>query len=226
MRQITYYGHSCFLVEMDETSLLFDPFITGNDLAKSIDIKTINPQFILVSHGHGDHVADVESIARQSDAVVVSSYEIASYYGGKNLKYHPINIGGRWDFGKFWVKCVNAVHSSVLPDGTYAGNPMGFVVGNASGAFYYSGDTALHTDMQLIAQSTPVDLAFLCLGDNFTMGISDAASAAKMVGCKQVIGMHFDTFGYIKIDHQRATDHFASAGLTLKLPAIGESWQA
>lgn len=223
--KVTYYGHSCFLVEMDGVKLLFDPFISGNELAKSIDISAIRAHYILLSHGHGDHVADAETIARTSDATIVAAYEIAAYYGGKNLKYHPMNTGGRWDFGKFWVKCVAAVHSSLLPDGTYAGNPMGFVVGNKEQAFYYSGDTALTMDMKLVASIAPLDAAFLCLGDNFTMGIDDAVQAAQFVNCNNITGMHFDTFGFIKINHDYAMKAFAGAGLKLKLPAIGESWE-
>ncbi|MDZ4823330.1 MAG: metal-dependent hydrolase [Flavobacteriales bacterium] len=223
--KITYFGHSCFLVELSLTNLLFDPFITGNDLAKNIDVTNIRADYILLSHGHSDHVVDAETIARNTGATIVAAYEIASYYGGKNLKFHPMNIGGRWDFGKFWVKCVNAVHSSVLPDGTYAGNPMGFVVGDDKQTFYYSGDTALNMDMKLIADWFRLDVAFLSLGDNFTMGIDDAVTASKFIGCNTIIGMHFETFGYIKIDHSRATTAFTSSGMKLKLPTVGETWE-
>ncbi len=217
----TYFGHSSFLVEINGIRIVFDPFITPNDLAKSIDVNSIKCDYVLVSHGHGDHVADVETIARNNDAVVVAAYEIASYYGGKGLKHHPMNIGGRWDFGKFNVKAVNAVHSSVLPDGTYAANPMGFIVTSGNESFYYSGDTALTMDMQLIGNYYKPDFAFLCLGDNFTMGVDDAVIAADFIQCNRIVGMHFDTFPYIKINHETAIKKFADKGKTLSLPDIG-----
>lgn len=223
--KISFYGHSCFGIEYNGVRLLFDPFITPNEQAKGIDISTIRPDYILVSHGHSDHVADVETIGRASNATVVAAYEIASYYAGKGLPHHPMNIGGLWDFGKFRVKAVNAVHSSVLPDGTYAGNPMGFIVSGGDKSFYYSGDTALHTDMQLIGQKYVIDVAFLCLGDNFTMGIDDAVSASALVRCDTIVGMHFDTFPYIKINHDRARKAFADAGKQLILPELGQTFE-
>lgn len=223
--QITFYGHSCFEVAYNGVKILFDPFITPNELAKHVDISAIRPDFILLSHGHGDHVADAETIARSSGATIVAAYEIASYYGGKGLAHHPMNIGGSWDFGAFRVKCVNAVHSSVLPDGTYGGNPMGFVISGGERSFYYSGDTALYSDMKLIGEGGAIDFAFLCTGDNFTMGPVDAARAAQWIGCKTVVGMHFDTFPYIKIDHSRAEKLFAGSGIKLILPEIGEPFE-
>lgn len=223
--KVTFYGHSCFGVETDGVSLLFDPFITPNELAKAIDVATIKADYILISHGHSDHVADAETIARQTGATIVAAYEIASYYGGKGLKYHPMNLGGKWDFGKFSVKAVNAVHSSVLPDGTYAGNPMGFVVQSSQDSFYYSGDTALHMDMKLIGEKNPPDTAFLCMGDNFTMGVEDACTASQYVNCKKVVGMHIDTFPYIRIDHEKAIKTFDAAGKKLVLPEIGQTFE-
>jgi L-ascorbate metabolism protein UlaG (beta-lactamase superfamily) len=223
--KITFYGHSCFGVEYNGVRLLFDPFITPNEQASGVDISAIRPEYILVSHGHSDHVADVETISRATNSVIISSYEIASYYGAKGLPHHPMNIGGSWDFGRFRVKCVNAVHSSVLPDGTYAGNPMGFIVSGGSQTFYYSGDTALHMDMQLLGQKHRIDLAFLCIGDNFTMGIDDAVSAAGLVRCDTVVGMHFDTFPFIRISHDRAKKAFAEAGKQLILPVVGQTFE-
>lgn len=226
--QVTFYGHSTFLVKLPTgVRILFDPFISPNEKTKGIvDISTIEADYILVTHGHSDHVADVETIARQSGATIVAAYEIAAYYGGKGLNYHPMNIGGQWDFGRFKVRAVNAVHSSVLPDGTYAGNPMGFIVTDEGGrSFYYSGDTALTMDMQLIGKYYRVDNAFLCLGDNFTMGIDDAIIAAEFIKCNNIIGMHFDTFPYINVNHDMALEKFKAAGVSLRLPEIGESFE-
>lgn len=223
--EITFYGHACFSIKIAGKHILFDPFISGNELAKDIDINTIPADYILLSHGHQDHVLDVPAIAKRTGAQIVSNFEIVSWYGAKGfLNTHPMNHGGSWqfDFGK--VKYVNAVHSSVLPDGSYGGNPGGFVIESEDGNFYYSGDTALSYDMKLIGEYHNLDFAILCLGDNFTMGYEDAARAADFVQVNKVIGMHFDTFGYIKVDHDKVEDYFISEGKSLKLPEIGESF--
>lgn len=224
--QVTYFGHSTFQFRLSQGDVLvMDPFITPNEAAKAVQLSEVKGNYVFLSHGHFDHVADAETIARANDATVVSTYEIASYYGAKGLKYHPMNIGGKWDFGSFSAKAVNAVHSSVLPDGTYAGNAMGFVFEDNNSRFYYSGDTALHLDMQLIGNLMPCPLAFLCLGDNFTMGIEEAVIAAQYVKAKKVVGMHFDTFPYIKINHEKAVAAFAAAGIQLLLPEIGQTFE-
>jgi len=222
--KITYYGHSCFAVEIKGKTILFDPFITPNDLAKDIDIESIKPDFILVSHGHSDHIADAVRIAKSSGATVVSNYEITEWLNKQGVSnVHPMNIGGHWffEFGK--VKCVVAVHSSTLPDGSYGGNPMGFLLETGEGNLYYAGDTALTYDMKLIGDYKQIDVAFLPIGNNFTMGIDNAIIAADFIKCEKIIGMHYDTFGYIKIDHKEATEKFNVAGKELTLMKIGES---
>ena len=222
--KFTYYGHACFAVEIKGKKLLFDPFITGNELAKHIDINNIDADYILLSHAHGDHLADAEAIAKSTGAVIVAAYEIAMWYVQKGIeKYHPMNIGGKWTFDFGTVKCVNAVHSSQLPDGAYGGNPMGFVIISDEINFYYSGDTALTLDMQLIPTFAEIDFAVLPIGDNLTMGIDDAIQAAKMIQTEVVIGVHYDTFGFIKIDHQKAIENFKNHGIELKLLSIGET---
>jgi len=222
--KVIYYGHSCFGAQVAHKTLLFDPFITGNELAKGIDVKQIPADYILISHGHADHLADAADIARRTGATIISNYEITVSFGNQGLqKSHPLNHGGGWrfDFGR--VKYVNAIHSSSLPDGTYAGNPGGFVVESAEGNFYYSGDTALTMDMKLIGESTRLLFAALCIGDNFTMGIDDAIKAAEFVRCKEVLGLHYNTFPPIKIDPTGAIDRFKAAGQRLHLLAPGES---
>lgn len=222
--KLTFYGHSCFAVTVNGKKLLFDPFISPNELAKDIDIDKIEADFILLSHGHADHVADVESIAERTDAMIIGTYEVAMWFAGKGLKnYHPMNTGGlrQFDFGT--LKCVNAVHSSSMPDNSYGGNPMGFIIAGDGKSFYYSGDTALTLDMQLIPKYGKIDFAVLPVGDNFTMGVDDAIEAAKMVQTKTVIAVHYDTFGYIKIDHAEAKTRFAENGLDLQMPGIGET---
>lgn len=222
--RITYYGHSCFMAEIKGKKLLFDPFISGNELAKDINIAELEPDYILLSHGHFDHVNDAEAIANATGACIIANYEIAMWYAAKGIKnYHPMNHGGKREFDFGSVKCVNAVHSSVLPDGAYGGNPVGFVITSEEGNFYYSGDTALTLDMQLIPMFAKIGFSVMPVGDNFTMGWEDAAAAAKMVQSNTVIGVHYDTFGFIRIDHQKAKDHFRDKGLNLLLLKIGET---
>jgi len=222
--KFTFYGHSTFSVVAGGKTLLFDPFITPNEAAKNIDINSLKPDYILLSHGHSDHVADAVAIAKNSNATVITSFEVSEWIGKQGVKNtHPMNTGGKRDFDFGAVKCVNAIHSSQLPDGSYGANPMGFVITTNDKNFYFSGDTALTMDMQLIPRWAKLDFAVLCIGDNFTMGYEDAIEAAKMVQCKTVVGVHYDTFGYIKIDHEKATEAFAAAGITLHLPRIGES---
>ena len=222
--RLTYYGQSCFAVEVEGKNLLFDPFITPNELAKNISLDSIKADYLLVSHGHTDHIADGVSLAKQTGATVIGAFEVINWFAGKGIdKVHPMNIGGQWlfDFGK--VRCTNAIHSSAMPDGSYGGNPMGFLIITNDKSFYYSGDTALTLDLQLIPRWAKPDFAILPLGDNFTMGYEDAIIAAEMIGCKNIVGVHFDTFGYIKIDHEKVKNAFKAAGLNLFLPAIGES---
>ncbi len=222
--KLTYYGHSCFLVEIAGKKLLFDPFITPNELAKGVSISTIEADFILVSHGHADHIADCVAIAQSTGAKVICGYEVYEWLGKQGLSnMHPMNTGGKWNFGEFTVKCTVAQHSSSLPDGSYGGNPMGFIITSSEGNFYYSGDTALTMDMQLIPRWAKLNFAVLPIGDNFTMDGADAVEAARMIDCKTIVGVHYDTFGYIKIDHAEVTKLFETAGCQLMLPAIGET---
>ena len=224
MIDITYYGHACFNANINGVNLLFDPFISPNPLAKNINIDSIEADYILITHGHEDHIADLETIAKKTNAKIISNFEITSWVTEKfNIENcHPMNHGGSWhfDFGK--VKYVNAVHSSVLPDGTYGGNPGGFVITSNCGNFYYAGDTALHMDMKLIPLDLTIDFALLPIGDNFTMGINDAVHAAKFVETNKVIGLHYDTFGFIEIDHNEAINTFNTNNLQLHLLDVGK----
>lgn len=222
--KVTYYGHSCFMVETAGKKILFDPFITYNDLAKDIDSGSIIPDFIFLSHGHSDHIADCVQIAENSGAKVVGSWEIHEWLNRNGIKNtHPMNTGGKWNFGEFTAKCTAAQHSSGLPDGSYGGNPMGFIITSDEGSFYYSGDTALTTDMTLVPKWAKLNFAVLPIGDNFTMDAADAADCAQMINCKKIIGVHYDTFGFIKIDHEKAKRSFADKGAELLLLKIGET---
>lgn len=222
--KITYLGHAAFAIEFNGKNLVLDPFITPNELAGSIDVTNIPADYILVSHGHMDHVADVEAIAGNTGAAILSNYEIVSWFGQKGLSGHPLNHGGACNFEFGTLKYVNAVHSSQLPDGSYGGNPGGFVVWSEEQAFYFAGDTALHMDMKLIPMTCPkLDVAILPIGNNFTMGYEDALIASDFIACDRVIGCHYDTFGYIEIDHAAAKKAFADKGKELILLDIGES---
>jgi L-ascorbate metabolism protein UlaG (beta-lactamase superfamily) len=222
--KFTYYGHACFAVQAGGKTLLFDPFISPNPLAEKIDIEKVAADFILVSHGHGDHLADVVDIAKRTGATIISPYEVGSWFEGKGVKnVQSMNHGGaaKMDFGR--VKLTNAIHSSSMPDGSYGGNPAGFIVESSDGNFYYSGDTALTLDMKLVAETTQLRFAVFPIGDFFTMGIEDAVRAAEFVGAKKFIGVHYDTFPPIKIDHDAAKKKAQGAGRELLLPAIGET---
>ena len=222
--QFTFYGHACFTVEVEGKKLLFDPFISGNEKAKSIAVDAIDADYILVSHGHEDHLADVERIAKRTKAKVVSNFEIVTYFGKKGIEnVHPMNHGGSWNFDFGTVKYVNAIHSSSFPDGSYAGNPGGFIVSSKEKTFYYSGDTALTMDMKLIGEYEKLDFAVLPIGNNFTMGVKEAIIASDFIKCNKIIGIHYDTYGYIKINHAQAISDFKAKGKELILLNIGQT---
>jgi len=222
--KFTCFGHSCFLVESGGQKLLFDPFITPNPLAKDVEILKIRADLILLSHGHADHLADAVALANQTGAPVVCNWEVSEWLGRQGLtNLAPMNHGGSKRFGFCRVKMTSAIHSSTMPDGSPGGNPGGYVVELAEGAFYYSGDTALTMDMKLIPEEFAVRFAVLPVGDNFTMGASDAVRAARFVGTGTVVGVHYNTFPPIEINREEALKTFSDAGLSLRLPAIGET---
>ena len=222
--KFTYYGHACFAVEAGDQTLLFDPFITPNPLAAQNDLNQVGADFILVSHGHGDHVADLVAVAKRTRATVIAPFEVGSWFEKKGVEnVQAMNHGGTAMLPFGMVKLTAAVHSSSMPDGSYGGNPCGFVVETANGSFYYSGDTALTMDMRLIGESSKLDFAVFPIGDFFTMGISDAVRAAEMVGVSRIVGVHYDTFPPIKLDHAAALKAAKEGGKELFLPKIGET---
>ena len=221
--KITFYGHACIGITINDVHILVDPFISGNPKASHIDINTLEADFILLTHAHQDHILDVEAIAKRTDAVVVSNYEIASYFGNKGFNFHTMNHGGSWDFEFGTVKYVIAHHTSSFPDGSYGGQPGGFVIEGEHKNIYIAGDTALTMDMKLIPLRTKLDLAILPIGSNFTMDVEDAIIASDFVQCDKVLGYHFDTFGYIEINHEEAKRKFFDKGKDLMLLEIGQS---
>lgn len=221
--RITYLGQSAFQINMNGKSLIIDPMISPNEMAKDIDVNQLEADYVLLTHGHEDHVADAETIAKRTGAKIISNYEVVTWYGEKGISGHPMNIGGKWNFDFGTVKYVHAVHSSMLPDRSYGGAAGGFVIFNEEISFYIAGDTALSLEMKLIPMTCPkLDFAILPIGDNFTMGYEDAAIAAEFIECDRIIGCHYDTFGYIQIDHQKAIEAFKKKGKELILMNIGE----
>lgn len=222
--KLSYLGHATIYAVINGQNILFDPFISPNELASHIEIDKLDVDYIFVSHGHEDHVADVKSIALRTGAKIVSNFEITTWFEGQGCEnVHPMNIGGSWEFDFGKVKYVNAIHSSTLPDGSNGGSAGGFVFETSEGNFYYAGDTALTMDMKLIPMQTKLDFAILPIGDNFTMGVEDSIIAAGFVEVDKVLAMHFDTFGFIKIDHASAKAKYKEANLELRILEVGET---
>lgn len=222
--KLTFYGHASFSVEVAGKTILFDPFISPNPAAKDIDINSLAADYIFLSHGHGDHLADAVSIAKRTGAKCVGSAEVEGWLKKNGVENtHGMNHGGFIDFDFGRVKGVNAIHSSSFPDGSYAGNPLGFVFITGEGDFYYAGDTALTMDMQLIPLWTSLEFAVLPIGGNFTMDVPDAVAAAGFIKCDTIIGVHYNTFPPITIDTVAAVKAFEKEGRRLLLPKIGET---
>ncbi len=206
--KITYHGHACFTVQTDQANLLIDPFLTGNEMA-DVTPDQVNPDYILVSHAHGDHLGDALPIAKRTGATVISNYEIYNYMVANGANAHPMHIGGArvFPFGK--VKLTIAHHGSSFPDGSYGGNPCGFLLWLEGKVLYFAGDTALFMDMKLYGEEG-IDVAMLPIGDNFTMGPEDAVKAVEFLQPKQAILMHYNTFGVITQDAQAVADAIAA----------------
>ena len=226
--KITFLGHACILIETAGKSIIVDPFISGNPLINNADelLNGIHADYMLITHAHQDHVLDVEAIAaKNKDVQIISNFEIVTYYSNRGIAGHAMNHGGSFSFDFGRITMVNAWHSSSFADGTYGGNPAGFVVENNGKSVYIAGDTGLTKDMQLIPLFTNLDLAILPVGDNFTMGVDSAVIAADFVQSKKVLAYHFDTWPPIKLDKNYAKSAFDKAGVELTILDIGKSME-
>lgn len=224
--QVTYYGHSAININTGSASLLVDPYISGNPLAeKIVSPDELNPDFILVTHAHFDHWGDTAAIALQSGAQVIANFEIATHLQNKHGYDNAfgMNIGGSWEFPFGKVTMTYARHSSSFPDGTYGGNPNGFILEVDGKVIYLSGDTSLFQEMEWLGDDFDIDVAFLCTGDCYTMGPEDSLRALKMLRPALTIPIHYNTFPYIEINTDEWASGVKEAGFLSRVMTPGET---
>lgn len=220
--QLTYLSHSCFYLETGEHRLIIDPFLSANPRAK-VKPEEIDCDYILISHGHDDHLGDAILIARRTGATIISTFEVAMYCARQGVKVHPMQQGGAWNFPFGRVKLTIAHHGSAHigeEEIVYLGNPAGLLITTGGKTLYHAGDTALFLDMKLIGELDRIDVALLPIGDNFTMGPEDAARAVEFLNARLAIPMHYGTFELIDVDPQRFVER---VGADAKVMAIGET---
>src|SRR5690606_39087303 len=222
--KITYLGHASLSININGKNLIIDPFISGNELAKDIDLNALEADYILLTHAHQDHVLDVELIAERTGASIICNAEMSYYYEKKRLKVIGMNTGGQFTTDGINIRSTIAFHSISFADGKYGVNPNGYVIFIDNKNIYVAGDTALTQEKKLNPSLLgKLDLAILPIGDHFTMGIEDACLAADFVECNKVLGYHYDTFPPIQIDHLEAKSYFSVREKELVLLHIGES---
>ncbi len=225
--KLTYHGQSTVTIETNGHHLVIDPFFSGNEKATT-NPDDVKADFILLTHAHADHMLDAERIAKATGATIIATHELATPLSFKGLNVHPMNLGGQFEFSFGKVKMTQAFHSSSIIDEekqtiTYMGMPAGFLLTIEGKEIYHAGDTALFGDLALYGAHHEIDLAFLPIGDNFTMGPDDALIAADMLQAKAVVPIHYDTFDLIKQDANAFCEQIEAQGQTGHLLAIGES---
>lgn len=223
--EVIYYGHACVGIRIGDTHLLIDPFISENPSASHINVNNVPANYILITTAQQDHTYDVESIAKRTNAKIISNYEISNHYFNLGIENsHPMDLGGAYNFPFGSVKMVPALHSSTFDDGSAGGCACGFIIRTLDKTVYIAGATALHFDMQLIPVRYKVDLAILPVGGNFTMDVEDAIMASDFVKCNKVLGYHYDTNPLIKIDDKDlAVRSFKAKGKELILLGVGQN---
>jgi L-ascorbate metabolism protein UlaG (beta-lactamase superfamily) len=210
-------------MESEKGNIIIDPFLKDNPKAekKPEDIKV---DFVLLTHGHGDHIGDALEIAKANNATIIAPFELANYCSSKGADVHPMHIGGAREFPFGRVKLTIAHHGSAAPDGTYTGNPCGFLITTEGKTFYHPGDTGLFYDMKLIGEMNDIDVAVLPIGDNFTMGIDDAVKATEFLNPKMVIPMHYQTFDVINVDPSEFISKIQAKGFSGKILEVGDNY--
>lgn len=224
MIDLIFLGHSGWIIKKDTLTLLIDPFLEGNPVARH-KVSTVPADYILITHAHGDHLGDAIPIAKRTGAIVVSNFEIAQYCEKVGAKTHGMHIGGTHTFPFGKVKLTPAWHGSSFPDGSYGGTPAGFLIFIDGKTIYHSGDTGVFMDMQLISEMHPIDLALLPIGDNFTMGIDDAVKAVSLLRPKMVIPMHYNTFEVITTDPEVFVSKVNGLGVKAQILKPGDRIQ-
>ncbi|MBW7650055.1 metal-dependent hydrolase [Anoxybacillus sp. ST4] len=221
--KVTYHGHSVVKIETSGKTIFIDPFITGNPTT-DLKAEDVYVDVILLTHGHNDHVGDTVALAKKHDALVIAPYELATYLGWKGVRVHPMHIGGSFSFEFGKVKLTQAFHGSSYVEENetivYTGMPSGILFSAEGKTIYHAGDTALFSDMKLIGEMNDIDVAFLPIGDNFTMGPEDAAVAARWLKAKIAVPIHYNTFPVIQQDPQRFVKMIEGVGRILH---VGES---
>ena len=223
--KVTYYGHSCFQIETGGSVLLFDPFITGNLHTENIvTVDDLNPDVILLTHAHGDHWGDTMEIAKRTGALLVGNFEITSYaQRNGHDAVQPMNTGGTWTFAWGRLTQTYARHSSSFPDGTYGGNPNGFLLFAEGRCIYNTGDTSPFAEMTWIGEDHDIDLALMPIGDCFTMGLSGAIRAARMIQPQLTVPLHYNTFPPIQVDTGFWAKQMEAEGLPARVLKSGET---
>lgn len=220
--KLRYFSHSAFqLTTNSGVSILIDPFISGNPTSpvKAEDIKA---DYIILTHAHGDHLGDAFSIADRCKVTFICVNELAEYCQSKGYNAHNMHIGGSYNFDFGRVKFTIAHHGSLTPDNYYAGEPAGVIISADGKNVYHTGDTGLFYDMKLIGEMTPIDYMLLPIGDNFTMGITDAVKAAELTSPKVAIPMHYNTFPVIEADPNEFKEKVEAKGITSRVLNFGE----
>lgn len=223
--KLTYHGQSCFLFENGSDKVIVDPFLSGNDKAK-LSPDDVEVSYVILTHGHADHILDAEAIARKNHATIIAPNELAGYFGAKGLTVHPLGIGGKHEFPFGTVKVTLAFHGSGVETDqgmVYVGPPVGYLFNIGGKTIYHAGDTGLFGDMKIIGELNEIDVALLPIGDNFTMGPEDALIAASWLRAKKVIPMHYNTFPLIAQDGAKFVSDLKAKGLAGQELQIGES---